>query len=399
MSSSARTILTKTPPAAEEVLSRVNALVPLLRLRARETEQLRRMHPDSMRDLAEAGVFKLTMPTDAGGYEANEFIVTEVLAQVARGCPSTSWICAIMLSMHMVPALMSDEAGDEIYATPDLRITGTIAPTGRAAPVEGGYRVTGKWMWNTGGIHSNWIALSCITDSDNPTPAPVWLLIPASEVEHQDNWNAAGMAGTATNIITAESVFVPTSRRIFITNLTNGVFPRRHYSDNPYFNRPWAMYAIVLSAGTMLGIARGAMDVFMATLPARGAITYTSWDKASEAPLIHHQLARAQLALESAEMFTEQLRRMLQNTYGREVSISERVQTRGRLGEVARQSRACVNQLFEASSASQVLLDADMQRYFRDVNVLFQHALMQPNSSDELYGRLLAGLGPNSNLL
>ena len=204
---------------------------------------------------------------------------------------------------------------------------------------------------------------------------------------------------TATNIVTAESVFVPVSRRIFITNLTNGIFPRRRYSDNPYFNRPWAMYAVVLSAATMLGMARGAMDVFMATLPTRGAITYTSWEKASEAPLIHHQLARAQLALESAEMFTEQLRRLLQNTYGREVSIAERVQTRGRLGEIARQSRACVNQLFEASSASQVLLDADMQRYFRDVNVLFQHALMQPDSSDELYGRLLAGLGPNSDLL
>ena len=160
MSSSTRKVLAKTPPAAEDVLSRVNELVPLLRSRARETEQLRHMHPDNLRDLTEAGVFKLTMPIDVGGYEANEFVVTEVLTQIARGCPSTGWICTIMLSMHLVPALLSDEAADEIYATSDLRITGTIAPTGRAARSRAGYPVTGKWMWNTGGIHSNWVALS-----------------------------------------------------------------------------------------------------------------------------------------------------------------------------------------------------------------------------------------------
>jgi alkylation response protein AidB-like acyl-CoA dehydrogenase len=355
------------------------------------------MHPDNLSDLNEAGVFKLTMPIDVGGYEANEFIVTEVLAQIARGCPSTSWICAIMLSMNLVPAFLSDEAADEIYATPDLRMTGTIAATGTASPVEGGYRVTGTWLWNTGGIHSNWVGLSCMTGTDNRTPA--LMVIPISEVKHEDNWHAAGMAGTATNIVTAESVFVPVSRRIFIANLTNGSFPARRYSDNPYYNRPWAMFAVVVGAPTMLGMARGAMDVFMMTLPKRGAITYTGWEKASEAPLVHHQLARAQLALESAEMFTERLVRLLQDGSGREVSILERVQARGWAGEVARQSRASVNQLFEASSASQVLLGADMQRYFRDANVLSQHALTQPNSSDELYGRLLAGMDPNSDLL
>lgn len=58
--------------------------------------------------------------------------------------------------------------------------------------------------------------------------------------------------------------------------------------------------------------------------------------------------------------------------------------------------RDCVNQLFEASSASQVTLDADFQRYFRDANVLHQHGFLQPNTSNELYGRVLAGIEPNT---
>jgi hypothetical protein len=84
------------------------------------------------------------MPTDAGGYQAGEDTVAEVLAQISRGCPSTGWMCTIMVISNVLPALLADEAADEIYATPDLRITTAIAPTGHAVPAGGGYRVTSQ---------------------------------------------------------------------------------------------------------------------------------------------------------------------------------------------------------------------------------------------------------------
>ena len=285
-------ISSDTPPTAEEVLAQVNALVGVLRERAPETERLRQMHPDNLRDLTNAGVFRLTLPTDVGGYEAHEDTVAEVLAQIARGCPSTGWMCTIIVATNVIPALLADEAADEIYATPDVRMTAALAPTGRAVPVDGGYRVTGQWMWNTAGV-----------------------------------------------------------------------------------------------------------DCFMQTLPTRGAITYTSWPKAAEAPLLHHQLAKAQYDLEAAEMFTSRLSALHRGVLHRAPTIMERVQARAYIGHVATLSRACVNQLFEASSASQTLLSADIQRYFRDINVLHQHAAIQPNSGDEAYGRALAGLDPNNEIV
>jgi 3-hydroxy-9,10-secoandrosta-1,3,5(10)-triene-9,17-dione monooxygenase len=384
--------------SAEEVLNRVNELVPVLRARAADTEKLRRMHPDNLRDLTAAGVFRLTVPADVGGYEADDEIVTEVLAQISRGCPSTSWICCIMTSANTLPALLTDDAAHEIYATPDLRMTGTFEATGEATRVEGGYEVTGQWIWNSGGIHSNWIAPVCRT-TDEGGPARILAIIPASEVEHQQNWRAAGMRGTATNIVSVKNVFVPASRTILVNDLLPGVFPRRRYSDNAYYNRPWIMLLSVHTGPVLLGMARGAMDVFMEYLPTRGAITYTGWTKAAEAPVLHHQLAKAQFSLETAEMYTDRLCQLLKDTRGGKVSITERVQARAWLGRVATHARACVNQLFEASGASQTLITADLQRYFRDVNVLHQHAAVQPNSSDELYGRVLAGLEPNTELL
>ena len=112
---------------AEGVLAQVNTLIDRLRARAPETERLRRMHPDNLRELTDAGVFRLAMPTDVGGYQADEDIVAEVLAQISRGCPSTGWMCTIMVISNVIPALLSDDAADEIYATQDLRVTTAIA--------------------------------------------------------------------------------------------------------------------------------------------------------------------------------------------------------------------------------------------------------------------------------
>ena len=398
MSTALRSVPSDTAGTAEAVLADVNTLVDRLRVRAPETERLRRMHPDNLRDLTEAGVFRLAMPSDVGGHQADEDIVAEVLAQISRGCPSTGWMCTIMLISNVIPALLADEAADEIYATTDLRITTTIAPTGQAVPVDGGYRVSGQWTWNTAGVHSNWFAPGCIVPGEEDS-GPRLVLMPTTEVKHQDNWRAAGMAGTATNIATVSDVFVPAARTILVKDLAEGRYPTRRYSYLPYFNRPFVLYINAGSAPALLGIARGAMDCFMQTLPTRGAITYTAWPKAAEAPLVHHQLAKAQYHLEAAEMFTSRLSALYRGVLERPPTILERAQARAYIGHIASLSRACTNQLFEASSASHTLLTADIQRYFRDINVLHQHAAIQPNSGDEVYGRVLAGLDPNSEII
>ena len=398
MSAVLRSLPSDAPRTAEGVLAQVNALVDQLRARAPETERLRRMHPDNLRDLTEAGVFRLAMPTDVGGYQAGEDIVAEVLAQISRGCPSTGWMCTIMVLTNVIPALLADEAAAELYATPDLRLTAAIAPTGQAVPVDGGYRVTGQWTWNTAGVHSNWFAPACVVPGEEDSGLRM-MLLPTTEVEHQDNWRAAGMAGTATNIATVNDVFVPAARTILVKDLAEGHYPTRRYSRVPYFNRPWVMYINAASAPALLGIARGAMDCFMQTLPTRGAITYTAWPKAAEAPLLHHQLAKAQYDLDAAEMFTSRLSALYRGVLNRPPTIMERAKARAYIGHVASLSRACVNQLFEASSASHTVLAADIQRYFRDINVLHQHAAVQPNTGDEVYGRVLAGLDPNSEIV
>lgn len=384
------------PATCEEVRARVEELLPGLRARAATTEKMRRLHPVNLEELTKSGVFRLTMPRDVGGYEADDYTVTEVLAQIARSCPSTGFVCTIILSLNCLPAMLGDSAADEIYATQALRISGTITPTGKALPVSGGYKITGEWAWLTGGVHSNWIATACTT-TDKDRPDSILALIPATSVTHHDTWFAAGMAGTATGTVSVKDVFVPRSRTLPVSDFTGGVFPPRRYSSNPYFNRPWVMWANILGGSCLLGIARGAMQAFVEILTKRGPITHTRWTKAAESPWLHHQLAKAQFELDIAEMFMGRMRLMLGHSWGRDATVAERIKARASLGQIATHARACVNLLFEASGASQVLLTSEIQRYFRDMNIIHQHAAIQPNSSDELYGRILAGQAPDTD--
>ena len=62
------------------------------------------------------------------------------------------------------------------------------------------------------------------------------MLMPTTEVEHQDNWRAAGMAGTATNIAAVNDVFVPAARTILVKDVAEGCYRTRRYSRLPYFN-------------------------------------------------------------------------------------------------------------------------------------------------------------------
>ena len=381
----------------QNVLARVSELVPTLRARARETEQLRRMHPDNLRDLTAAGVFKLTMPADVGGYEADDAIVAGVLAEIARGCPSTGWICSIILSGQPFPAFFGDLAADEVYATPDLRITVALAPTGTATPAADGYRISGEWQWNSGGVHGNWVAVGCTTADDEAVFTVA--LLPVSQVVHQDTWYSGGLSGSASGSLRIEDAFVPTARTMAVQDMTDGVLPERRYSSNPYFNRPWVTFASFLGGASIVGMGRGAMDVFLQVLPTRGPITFTGWAKTAEAPVLHHQLARAQLDLEAAELFQDKLLHQWRSALQTGMTIDDRVQSRAWFGEVTRLVRDCATGLFRASSASQVVLSADIQRYFRDINTVVQHGHLQPNSSAELYGRTLAGLAPDTIFL
>ncbi len=109
----------------------------MLRERAGDAEGERHVAAETFDALADAGVFKMCAPKRYGGYEADFETQCEVLAEIATGCGSTSWVATIFSAMAWVAGTFPDEAQDEILGDGDPRISGGFSLTGTAVPADG----------------------------------------------------------------------------------------------------------------------------------------------------------------------------------------------------------------------------------------------------------------------
>ncbi|HEY7446373.1 MAG TPA: acyl-CoA dehydrogenase family protein [Vicinamibacterales bacterium] len=378
-----------------ELVQRVAALVPMLRKNAAAAEAARRVSEESYDALSQAGVFRMMAPKRFGGDEADFQTQCDVLAEVGRGCPSTSWVATIFSAMGWLTGVFPDEAQEEIFADRDPRISGVFSPTGTAVRKGGGLVVNGRWPFNTGGHGARWTVLNAVLGEGAGIPTCV--LVKSHELKRLDDWHASGMAATGSDTIVAENVFVPPHRSLPLPDMIEARYPARHNADNPYFNYPTAAVLTVNAGGTPLGIARGAWEAFFERLPGRG-ITYTTYTNKAEAPVTHLQLGEASLKIESSDAHVRRAAALLDQHSGGPMSMESRVKARAHIAYATGLAREAVDMLFYASGASSIQSEVPIQRFQRDIQALANHAIMHPQTSFELYGRVLCGLPPNSPL-
>ncbi|HVW40638.1 MAG TPA: acyl-CoA dehydrogenase family protein [Amycolatopsis sp.] len=382
----------------ESVRSAVDALVPVLRANAERTEAERRVPDDNIEALRAAGVFKLSLPRQHGGLEASLADQIEVTAQIARGCPSTSWVTTISLAVSWMVGVFPDQGRQEVYETPDLCMAGVFAPTAKGERVSGGVVVSGRWGWNTGSPNAHWAGMAALVKERDGSVSPQFLLIPYSELTVLDDWYSSGLAGTGSNTTVADNVFVPDHRIRSVLDLATANYPDSSLAaTNSYFAKPGVPVFIAGSTGTPQGIARGATDVFLERLPGR-KITYTEYEEQAQAPITHHQVAEAHLKTTSLDAHVAKTASLIDDCDG-ELTVEARAGVRGHTGHVTRLAREIVEILFQASGASAIQTSVPIQRYHRDIQSLALHALMQPNTNSELLGRVLLGLSPDTTFL
>ena len=376
------------------LVERAAALAPTLLERALAAEQGRRVPDASFEELAEAGIFAMTAPARYGGAEADFETQCDVLAEIARGCPSTSWVATIFSAMSWLAGTFPDEAQEEIFADRDPRISGVFSPTGTGVPRDGGLVVSGRWPFNTGCHGARWTVLNALVAREGG-PVPTCVIARSRDLTIVDDWHATGMAATGSNTIVAENVFVPAYRCLPLPDMLEARLPARHNSANPYFNHPLAPVLVVKAGGTPLGMARGALASFLRHLPGRG-IAYTFYTNKAEAPVTHLQVAEAALTLESADAHVRRAAALLDRHPGGPMSTEARVKSRAHVSFATGLARQAVDTLLYASGASSIQTHIPIQRFQRDIQALANHAIMHTQTALELYGRVLCGLKPNT---
>src|SRR5882724_9239964 len=288
--------------AGELLLDRVRALVPNLRARGQEVERLRRVPQESIDELTEAGVFKMSVPAEYGGYELDLATMNEVCAEIARGCCSTSWVVATTTAGTWVAGLYPEEATKDVFDSdgPCANLVISLRGLPTVSRADGGYRITGQWAFGTSSLHVRFFNLGVPYVDEDGTEDQLVVLLPADQVNVNDDWATTGLRGTGSNSFSVSDVFVPENRAMRISALLSEQYPSKAFRDRELYRAAYVPAFCALSSGTALGGARSALEYALQSIHKRG-ITYTHYQLQAEAPLTHLQLGEAKLKLASAQ--------------------------------------------------------------------------------------------------
>jgi alkylation response protein AidB-like acyl-CoA dehydrogenase len=384
-------------PTREQMVERASGLVPQLKKHAAWSEDNRRLHEETIEALADAGIFRMRVPLRYGGYESDTRTLIDVAAQLGRADGATAWTASVYWIPTWMTCLFPDEVQDEVFSTPDVRVCGTLSPSALAVPADGGIVVNGKWGFVSGALHSHWQEIIAVLVGGEGEPMPVVALAPISELQIIDDWYTSGMKGSGSVSTAATNLFIPQERVLPIGQVLQGQSASPQNAASAIYRAPLLPVASASSVGSVLGLAKAAKEAFFERLPGR-KITYTGYEKQSMAPLTHLQAAAAVMKIDEAEFHAHRLAALV-DTKGAENApwtMEERVSARADLGAVCRLAKEAVDILASASGGSSIYSDQPIQRIARDINAVTMHALMHPDTNDELYGRMLCGLEPDT---
>ena len=82
-----------------------------------------------------------------------------------------------------------------------------------------------------------------------------WVIVPIGEVEVHDVWRVDGMAGTGSNDISMNDVFVPEHRTLDVAAAGRGEAPGASLYDDPPYAMPLTTFLALTAALPIVGAA------------------------------------------------------------------------------------------------------------------------------------------------
>jgi len=371
----------------EIMIARAIALRPLLRAKQAECEALGKVPDEVNAELVRAGFYRMVQPKVFGGYEFDVPTFYKTMMEISRGCSETAWVLALTAGHPMIAAFFPEEGQRDVYGDAgEFRCPAGFNPPGTAVPVEGGYRVTGRWVSASGIDHSTHFVTMAHVQTDPPQTAGVLLLLKRNEYSILDDWHVMGMQGTGSKSVVAKDLFVP-ARRSAPTRghglLTQVALPGPPIHANPMYYGRIGAFLIGEGASVAVGAARGALDLYDEVLRTKRS-TQRPTLQLDKDPEFLHYYGQALTKVSTAEAALVRA--------GQEFMIYAQEDRAGIAPfDLAREYRLsligieCINMAWEAidlifrtaGTSSSVKIGQPIGRYFRNIAAIRTHPIQQ----------------------
>src|SRR5215831_12281877 len=404
------------PPIAEDKLlptdidahpcvQAASALQTVIRDHHDEIEREQRLPKALVERFRAAGFYSLVLPRELGGHQADPLTYVRVVELLAEAAGAAGWNVANNGICQLIGLGLPDEGVHEIYGhVADAIVAGTaVIGGGKAVPVDGGYRVTGRWPFGSGCQESSWMLGSFqILDGDQPRRSPdgssaYWRgVFKRSEVQIVDgSWDVAGLRATGSFDWTVEDVFLP-ERRVMV----HAGVPL----DNQWKRWPGVSYALPAQAwvgphhsAVITGIARAGIDALIELASAKTPRGRTV--RLCDDPQVQEAVGRADTILNAGRAYRTAMITDVWNTVasGEETSLEQRARCRLAAAYAADSAREAMDLMFRHGGSTSYRRESRLAECWRDLHVVGQAVTLMP----EWYpmgGRALLHMDPGPRL-
>ena len=388
---------------AADLIKRVGTLAPKLIERRAKGASLRRLPDETMADLVATTALRACMPARFGGHELPFGTHTDVAMELAKTCGSTGWVAGIIGSHNWWLGKYQIESQHEVWDNnADALVAAAFAskPGTKAVAVDGGYRVSGEWMWCSGIDHCDWCSLMTPVPQASGPPDLVMVLLKRGDYTVHDVWNVPGMKATGSNNVIVDDLFVPKYRATRVAELNNKASPGQKLNESWIYKLPMLDVFGYSVAGPTLGCARGALEGFIASMTGRSGL---DGSKVTDHPTLQARVAESSAEIDAAQALYDTDMAFLRATAqaNGDLTSAEIGRIKRNCAYVVTLAKRAASRLIEAMGANGVSDSNPVAIAFADTMAGASHRALNWDVTGVAYGKILFGAisSPDAELL
>lgn len=374
---------TVSDAAANDAVSRVEAVADELEAAANETEELGKLSDRSVKAVKKSGIMRLLQPVEHGGNAAHPREFAEAVMATASRCGASGWVAGVVGVHPWEIAMLDPRVGQEIWGEDqDTWVASPYTPSGIADPVDGGYLLNGRWQFSSGTDHADWVFLGALTGDGSGKPAAIpnylHVLLPRADYEIiQDSWNVIGLQGTGSKDVVVKNAFIPDYRSVAHQDVAAGIAAERVGRTDTLYKLPFAVLFPLGITSAVIGIAEGALGLHLAYQRNRVNVAGT---RMKDDPYSMYAIAEAasDIAASRSQLLDGVTQAFDQLDRGTPITLEQTAMIRRNQVRCAWRAVDAVDEIFARSGGNAGRRDNPLQRFWRDAHMGLQHFIHMP---------------------
>ena len=359
---------------ATKLLECIPSLQPIILGASERIEQERQLPCHLLEALHQHSLFRMLLPEEFGGLEVCPSTFLAVIEEIAALDASTAWCLCQGNGCAMAAAFLPNAVATQIWKNDNHSVLAWGPGTGQAKPVKGGFLLTGRWSFVSGGKHARWLGgfADILDENGQPRldtkgrPLQRTFLFPSDKAKRHETWDVIGLLGTGSDDFAAEDILVPKTHLLARDDQSTRI------CSAPLYAFPAISLYATGFAGTALGVARGVLEAFIETVAEK--IPRAQTHKLRDNNAIQADVGRSQGRLAAAHAFLKQEITEIWEAVciSGTLSIDQRMRIRLSSTYAIHEAKTVVDTLYDHAGATAIFSSSPFERRFRDIHTISQ---------------------------